>query len=84
MLDLHLPQNKQITISDAVLRKANISPEDKLDIRCQEGVIMLVCSEKLPSNAELLDFAGSTQGLYGNNTAERLAYINNERISWEK
>lgn len=84
MLDVRLPKDKQITIPDSVLRSANISPDDELDVRYQEGVIMLICSNKTTNKTNLLDFAGSTSGLYGKNTAERQAYLACERTSWEK
>lgn len=84
MLDVRLPKNKQIVIPDSVLRSANISPDDELDVRYQDGVIMLVCSNKTSAKTSLLDFAGSTTGLYGNTTDERQAYLENERTSWEK
>lgn len=83
MLNINLYQNKQITIPDAVLQSAHIAPTDNLEIRYQEGMIMLVRLETKSKKKSIMDYAGSTTGLYGNTTEERQAYLKNERDSWE-
>ena len=83
MLNINMFQDKQITIPNTVLQSTHISPNDDLEIQYQESVIMLVRQTVKPSKKSLLDFAGITQGLYGNTTEERQAYLKNERDSWE-
>lgn len=78
MLNINMFQDKQITIPNAVLQSAHISPNDDLEIQYQEGVIMLVRQTVKPSKKSLLDFAGITQGLYGNTTEERQKYMNED------
>lgn len=38
---------------------------------------------KLANKKSIMDYAGSTTGLYGNTTEERQTYLKNERNSWE-
>ncbi|MFW2176970.1 MULTISPECIES: hypothetical protein [unclassified Moraxella] len=83
MLNVNISNTKQITIPNAILQSAHILPTDNLEIRYQEGVIMLVRQSTQATKKSLLDFAGATKGLYGNTTEERQAYLKNERDSWD-
>ena len=88
MLQVALHDTYQLTLPKAIIEKADIHQDDVFAISYEKGKITLVKidnpQKNLPTQKNsIMDFIGSTKGLYGNTTEEIDAYIKNERDSWD-
>ncbi len=83
MSQVRVRDKHQITLPAAVVRAANIQPDDVLEVTYRAGVITLTSKQAQAPQPSLMALAGSTKGLYGRSTQERLAYLDHERAAWE-
>lgn len=79
--------NNQITLPPAIMRQANLHPQDKLSVAYENGQILLKLNDSQkqqpPILPNIMTFFGCAKGTYGSTTEEINAYIENERNSWE-
>ncbi len=81
---IRVREKHQVTLPMSIIRQAKISLDDVLNVSYSNGVITLHLHKKSIARPSLMSYAGSTKGLYGTNTAQRIAYINNQRASWDE
>ena len=84
MLQVKLRTKHQLTLPISIVREANIAENDSMEASYRNGVITLVVQKTERKKASLMDYVGSTGGLYGKTAADVQAYIQNERASWER
>ncbi|RMX11787.1 AbrB/MazE/SpoVT family DNA-binding domain-containing protein [Allofranklinella schreckenbergeri] len=85
-LPVRIKSKHQVTIPAAIAREASLNVNDILQASYKDGVITFATknARKAENSRSLLDFAGSTPGLYGDTPEQMQAYINNERSSWDR
>ena len=85
MPQVRVREKHQITIPMSIVKAANIRENDQLSVEYKNGVITLVNAQNAQNKRKsIMDYAGSTNGLYGKSAAEVDAYIQSERDSWDR
>ncbi|MDO5625833.1 MAG: AbrB/MazE/SpoVT family DNA-binding domain-containing protein [Pseudomonadota bacterium] len=78
-------EKHQITLPMAIVRAADIQPNDVLLVEHSNGVITLTTANAArPQRKSLMDYAGIAKGLHGRNADEVHAYLHKERASWDR
>lgn len=85
-LPVRIKSKHQVTIPAAIAREASLNVNDILQASYKDGVITFITKNapRAKRPRSLLDFAGSTPGLYGDTAEDMQAYTNNERASWDR
>jgi bifunctional DNA-binding transcriptional regulator/antitoxin component of YhaV-PrlF toxin-antitoxin module len=84
MSQIRVREKHQITLPMAIVRGAGIRESDLLDVQYKNGVILLIPHKNAASQQSLMDFVGSTPGLYGADGSRAAQYLSNERDSWDR
>lgn len=84
MPQVTLRDKHQITLPASIVRAARLAPNDVLSVEYVNGKITLSsAATKAGKRPSLMDYAGITEGLYGQSAEEVHAYLAKERQSWE-
>jgi bifunctional DNA-binding transcriptional regulator/antitoxin component of YhaV-PrlF toxin-antitoxin module len=88
MLQVKIREKGQITIPAEVLQewriKNQVNTHDVLNVSLSNGVLMLVPSQKTAAKRDMLSFAGSGKGLWGQTEQEIESSISEVRKSWSR
>ncbi len=81
MPQVMLQDRHQITLPKAIVQQAHIHKNDVLDVSFQDGRIILKLLDipKKKTRSSIMDYAGITEGLYGESTEEVQAYVDELR-----
>lgn len=81
MPEIRMRPKHQLTLPANIVREAKLAPDDRLEVRYINGVIVLTPRSKSVS-AQQFDFmayAGIDKGMWGNTSDEVNKYINDLR-----
>ncbi len=84
MTQVRVREKHQVTLPMSIIREANISQNDVLEVAYRDGIITMSTHKAMPAKRDLMDFVGCCAGLYGKNRKAVDDYIDNERDSWER
>jgi bifunctional DNA-binding transcriptional regulator/antitoxin component of YhaV-PrlF toxin-antitoxin module len=88
VLQVKLREKGQVTIPVEVLQewrlKNQVNTNDFIDVSLSNGVLMLIPSKRAEGKRDLLSFAGSGRGLWGNTEQEIESSIAALRNSWSR
>ena len=88
MPQVKLREKGQVTIPADLLqewnRKNHVSTNDSIEVSLTNGVLMLVPSKRHTAKRDIMSFAGSGKGLWGNTAQEIDATIAELRNSWTR
>ena len=84
MSQIRVREKHQITWPMAIMRGAGIGESDLLDVQFKNGVITLTPCKSAQPKKSLMDFVGTTGGIYGENAAQVKQYLDHERDGWER
>ncbi len=85
MPEIRMRPKHQITLPASVVRAANLKEDDRLNVDYLNGVIVITA--KKPENqkgTDVMAYAGTGKGLWGDTPEEIDATIRNLRDSWER
>lgn len=71
----------QVTLPASIVRDANLTIDDRIEVRYINGVIVLIPNAKTSKTKkwDLMSYAGIGKGIWGNNTQEVDQYIHELR-----
>lgn len=88
MPQVKLREKGQVTIPADLLqewsRKNHVSTNDSIEVSLANGVLMLVPSKRHTAKRDIMSFAGSGKGLWGNTAQEIDATMAELRNSWTR
>ncbi len=90
MPQVMIQEHHQITLPKSIVQQAHIDTDDMLDVSFQNGYIMLKVldiPQKEKQRTSIMDYAGITEGLYGNSIEEFQSYVDDVRsdrtLAWD-
>ena len=77
-IEIKLRERNQLTLPDRVAERVGAKPGDRLLLTMDPSEPGIMRLKRLPDS-----YAGIADGVYGNTSEERAAYLAEERASWE-
>ena len=84
MPHVRVREKHQVTLPMSIVRDAHIQQNDMLEVGYKNGVITLTAKQTQRLKRSLMDFVGAAKGVYGTDPAQVLAYLDQERGTWER
>lgn len=88
MLQVKLREKGQVTIPAEILQewrlKNQVNTHDVVNVSLSNGVLMLIPNKKAAAKRDMLSFAGSGKGLWGETEQDIASSISELRKSWSR
>jgi bifunctional DNA-binding transcriptional regulator/antitoxin component of YhaV-PrlF toxin-antitoxin module len=85
MQTVRVRDKHQITLPMAIVRAAHIRENDRLSVDYKNGAIIFIAETKASiQKKSIMEYAGCSKDLYGQNPDELHAYLRNEQATWDR
>ncbi len=84
MPQVRIREKHQVTLPMSIVRDADIHENDMLDVAYKHGIITLSVKKAATKKRSLMDFVGATRGVYGQDAAQVVRYLDSERDTWDR